>query len=90
MHVVTVNAIALVEFNDLRLEDQGIAAQTKVSVDSYVPEGLIANAALDIFHSCITVSEPKNFRFEVRRDDKVLEEGEGCDSFEFSESGDVL
>lgn len=71
-------------------EDQHVPGIHVVAV-SGVPTELVANAALDVFHSSVPVTELDAFEFLVidPASSQVLEEGEAED-YRFSDAGTVL
>jgi len=86
---VTIKAVLTKEESALTKEDQNVAGDHYISLDEGVPESQIADAALDVFHSHVPVSQPDNFEYQVFLNGNRLYASNNHDSYSLSESGSM-
>jgi hypothetical protein len=89
MPTLIVKAIAKCDYVDLSQEDSEVPAETQVILRDEVPEHLLANAALDVFHAQMPVDNLDDFEFQVWLGEKQLHESDDADSYDFADAGDI-
>lgn len=87
--IVTVHAIPLA--GNLDPEDLSVPGEYKIKIQAEVPHEMIADVALDVFHSNIPVDNLDDFEFVVKdAEGNEMETNPEHDSYSGAHLGEIL
>lgn len=88
-HLVTVRIACVTAESEMAPDDRKVPTEVPVKVDSDVPVGHIADAALDILHEKLPMKRPEDFEFEVWRNGVELHPSRNHESLSLAGKGDL-